>query len=429
MRALRLISLLLLLALACGSASRAAKGVEEPSGPGSTPGARAPVATGVRGEIPPPVPEAYQALYSELEADLERFHETFKPDWDGTLGEVVVGAELAPANGNRGEDLLRPGARYGVQLYLDRLQELGVGGVTVQISYPLLASDTPGSDEYLHFYQWVAQEVHNRELVLMVETGPAFPDPEYSNVQVDFAGLSIEDYFRERKREVLLIANHVQPDYLSLVSEPETEAMLTGYPLSPETALAFVGDTLEDVDRSSGVLYGAGSGVWEDPAYLERFASETDLDFVDLHIYPLQSGVDYLRRALEAAAEAHAQGKKLLIGEAWLYKASAQELLARKPYQEVFTRDVYGFWEPLDIRFIEAVLKIAQDQGFAYVSFFWSKYFFAYLDYDSAREERSAKALVRLSNQAAVENLQAGAVSETGAALEHLLHASRIDDE
>ncbi|NIS78672.1 MAG: hypothetical protein GTO14_00215 [Anaerolineales bacterium] len=316
-----------------------------------------------------------------------------------------------------------------MRLYLDRLVEIGVGGVTVAISYPLLDVDFPRSEEYLQYYQEVVNEVRQRGLKLMVKSGPVFPDPEFSNLQIDLSHLRMTDYFQKRKAQLLLIAREVRPDYLSFGSEPETEAMLTGFPITPDIYVAFIEETLSEIDRSNGMLLGAGTGIWENPAYLERISQVTALDFVDLHIYPIQGEVDYLQRVRDAASIIRARGKQVLVGEAWLYKASPREVMQRKAYQEVFARDVYSFWGPLDVRFIEAVMKIACVEGIEYVSFFWSKYFFDYLDFSEVPEDLAPTELVLRSNQAAAESIQAGSLSVTGEAFKRLLHRTSVEQE
>jgi hypothetical protein len=371
----------------------------------------------------PAVPQEYQALYASLEESLESFHDYLSEHWDGTTGSTVFAAELLVANGNRGDVLLQPATMVGVNLYLDRFQELGVQGVTVAISFPLLSPDFPRSAEYLRFFQGVAEEVHRRGLKLLVESGPVFPDPEYSRLQVDFSGFTTETFFQAKREQLLLIAREVRPDYLSISGEPTTEKMLTGLSLSPAEYAAFAQETADAIDRSSGILVGAGAGTWEDPEYIRGFVADTSLDFINMHVYPLKSPYDdYLQRAVETAELARASGKKLVIGESWLYKASPAEV--GKPYQEIFPRDVFSFWEPLDIRFIEAMAGLAHYQGFEYVSLFWANYLFAYLDYDETSKNLSYVELMNLANQAASDSILAGTFSGTGQALQRLLSTS-----
>jgi hypothetical protein len=308
----------------------------------------------------------------------------------------------------------------GVDLYLDRLQELGVQGVSVAIAYPLLRPDFPRSAEYLQFYRGVAEDVHRRGLKLLVESGPVFPDPEYSRVQVDFSGLTTETYFQTKRDQLLLIAREVRPDYLAISGEPTTEQRLTGLTLPPAEYAAFAQETADAIDRSTGILVGAGAGTWEDPAYVRAFVADSSLDFINVHVYPLSSAYDnYLQRAVDWAELARASGKKLVMGESWLYKAAPSE--AGKPYQEIFPRDVFSFWEPLDTRFIEAIADLAQYQRFDYVSLFWANYFFAYLDYDETPKNLSPVELMNRANQAASDSILAGTFSGTGQAFQQLL--------
>jgi hypothetical protein len=384
--------------------------------------ASSPIATATAGQPlaeTAPVPEEYQATYASLQGSLDSFHDYLSEHWDGSTGSTVFAAELLVANGNRGDVLLEPATMVGVKLYLDRFQELGLQGVTVAISFPLLSPDFPRSAEYLQFYQEVAQEVHRRGLKLLVESGPVFPDPEYSQVQVDFSGFTTETYFQAKREQLLLIASEVRPDYLAISGEPSTEQMLTGLSFPPAEYAAFAQQTAAAIDRSTGILVGAGAGTWEDPEYLRAFIADSSLDFINMHVYPLRSATaDYLLRAVETAELARASGKKVLIGESWLYKASPSEV--GKPYQEIFPRDVFSFWEPLDMSFIEAMAGLAHYQGFEYVSLFWANYFFSYLDYDETPKNLSPAELMSRANDAASASLLAGTFSGTGETLKQL---------
>ena len=370
----------------------------------------------------PAPPSSFVELYNSLSGALGEFEDYLASNWDGTQGGTVFGAELLVANGNRGEVLLEPATMAGVRLYLDRLQEIGVGGVTVQIADPLLSPGYPRSDEYLAFYRQVAEEARGRGLVLTVETGPVFPDPQFSRVQYDWSQHTLDEYFQIRHDDLVRIAAEIGPDFLSLGNEPATEAMLTGLSFSLQDYLAFVRETAADVDRSQGTRIGAGTGTWEDPSYLEALTAEPSLDFIGLHLYPLSNGrTDYWLRAIEAAQAAAANGRAVVVGEAWLYKASPEEVAAGMAYQEVLGRDPYGFWQPLDTRFLEAVAGMADHLDLDYVSFFWSGFFFGYLEYDSTPAGLSAPELYQRLNQEQFAGLQAGRLTETGRAYQALL--------
>ena len=415
-----------LLATACSKASAPTPAVSNPPQELSSPSPS--VTSGPEtSRVPASVPDEYRAVYGSLDESLESFHEYLDQNRDGAGGDTVFGAELLVANGNRGEVLLVPATMAGVRLYLDRLQEIGAKGVTVAISYPLLRPDFPRSAEYLQFFRQVAQEVRRRGLKLAVESGPVFPDPQYSQVRADFSRLTKETYFQSKKEQLLLIAREVKPDYLSFSGEPTTEKMLTGLDFSPADYVAFVQGTADAVKSlTTGVLVGAGAGTWEDPEYLRRLIADTSVDFINIHIYPVRGPTtDYLRVAVETAEAARAAGKKLIIGESWLYKAAPSEV--GKGYQEIFARDVYGFWEPLDTRFIEAMVCLGRYQGFDYVSLFWANYFFAYVDYEAVPKGLSGVDLMARANQAAFANLLAGDFSGTGRVLKRLIAPSSGD--
>ncbi len=399
--------LLLLAVLACGGSGFPA--------PTPTP---APESTG----LPQPVPEPYRALYTSLEADLTAV-EGFVQGLPAVPDPATrFGAELVVASGNRGTDLLASQTMGAVELYLDRLVQLGVDGVSVQISDPLLTSEYPESEAYLAFYQQVAAEIRRRGLVMMVETGPVFPDPQYSKVAFDWSALSVQEYYDLRREQLVRIGREVRPDYLSIGNEPTTEVLLTGLDIDVQGYLGLVRGVIEDLDGLEGVLLGSGAGSWEDPAYMEAFLQEPGLDFINIHIYPITNGrINYVVRASEWAALAKARGKQVAIGETWLYKVAAEELIQGIGYQEALQRDVFSFWQPLDIRHQRAIAEMALAQDIDFVSFFWSGFYFAYLEADPSLLGASGTELYRELNRAQYASLLAGTLTDTGRDFQQML--------
>ncbi|MGH2542768.1 MAG: hypothetical protein ACRDIB_08225, partial [Ardenticatenaceae bacterium] len=144
------------------------------------------------------------------------------------------------------------------------------------------------------------------------------------------------------------------------------------------------------------------------------YASQPGIEFINIHIYPVNQGL--LDRALEIADIALSNNKKIVLGELGLYKISDEELRARGGIAssiEIYSRDVFAFWQPLDQKFLEAIFLFSQAKNVDYTSFFWSRNFFAYLDYDQ-NARRQPRALLRLINQAANQAVQAGEWSDTG---------------
>ncbi|HWQ28428.1 MAG TPA: hypothetical protein VNN12_05340 [Dehalococcoidia bacterium] len=333
-----------------------------------------------------------------------------------TASPPLLAAELLPANGNRGAELLQPGAMEGVRLYLDALQRLGARGVNLSIVFPLFGEQEPRREEYVAFYREVVAECRRRGLTVGVEMGPAFAGTPYSTLSVDYSAFTPQSYLDARLRQAALAAHALEPDYLTLAEEQDTERMLTGLDLTVDDYVAMLRRARAVIDPPPGVLLGAGSGSWEPPDLIDGILSETDLDFVNIHLYPLTNGaVNYVDRVAEWATRARAARKRVMIGETWLYKASVQELRSGLPYDQVFARDVFSFWAPLDALHIETVHALARATGIEYVSFFWSKFFFAYLDYGASPAAAGAD-LMRLSNAAAVQAIVERRLTASGEA-------------
>ncbi|MGH7960417.1 MAG: hypothetical protein ACRERD_01140, partial [Candidatus Binatia bacterium] len=180
-RPLPLLLLGLLLATACPAHAN------DP--PPSSPGNRSSI------DAHPPqmlVPDEYQALYEQLEADLDSFEQIIASQWQGERYPVIFGTELAVASSNRGEELLEPGVVETIPFNLDRFQELGVTGVTVAINYPVLTPDFPRYSEYLAFYERVVQEIRSRGMKLTIQQGVILPS--YSDLPVDYSDLTLATY-------------------------------------------------------------------------------------------------------------------------------------------------------------------------------------------------------------------------------------------
>ena len=370
------------------------------------------------------VPAAFRPLYDELQTRLEAAQAEFSDRAaSGRTPSLVL--ELLTANGNRGEELLRPDTLDLTRLFLDRFKELGAAGVAVQIVYPLLGKDFPSSDEYLNFYRNVAGEVRKRGLTLIIATGAPFSGTEFSTLRVDYSGKTPQSYLQERLQQATVIAHELRPDYLCLSEEQSTERMLTGLDITTEDYLDFLRSAPATIDPPSGVKLGAGSGSWERPDLVQRLIHETSLDFIDIHVYPLSSGpTDYLQVTADWASAAGAAGKEAVIGEAWLYKASARELRAGVGFQELFGRDVYSFWQPLDVQFMQTAVELGRAAGVRYVSFFWSRYLFGYVDYDDVPPGTTGPALQQAANLASWTAFSRGELSATGDEFKRLASAT-----
>ena len=170
---------------------------------------------------------------------------------------------------------------------------------------------------------------------------------------------------------------------------------------------------LKDLDRS-GVRIGAGAGTWDDLSYFEALAKQTNLDYIDMHLYPIQR--DFLiDRTLRIAKLAQTYGKELSVGEAWLYKAAEKEFRDLMAVQaKIFSRDVFDLWIPLDEKFIEVMVKLSHHLRMEFCSFFWMRYFYGYVEYNQTTKNLMPPQLFRQANEKAFRNIVSNTLSQTG---------------
>jgi len=371
------------------------------------------------------VPDQYAAMYRTLASQLDAWQRTLdaRAPVQGAA-PTVFGAHVLAANGNRGAALLDPATMPVVDKTLDRLRELGVGGVTLSISFPLLNAGYPSSADYLKFYETAAQHVRDRGLKLSVEQHIVFTGTAFSSVQFDFARLPFDQFEAQFHAMAQTVIDRLHPDYLTLLSEPDTFARLTGYrqASTPEGAAAMIGAATAGLNRGSTKV-GAGAGSWlpDAAAYAKAFAASS-LDYVDLHIYPI--GPLALANAQAVVDAARAAGKPVVLDEVWLYKMGAGEAAPQTWAQttQIFLRDNYSFWSPLDARFLTLVAQFARKDGIAYVAPFWTTFFWGNVDYSAATKDLGYAQITQQANRAVVQALQQDTFTPLGQAWAVAIH-------
>ena len=119
-------------------------------------------------------------------------------------------------------------------------------------------------------------------------------------------------------------------------------------------------------------------------------------------------------------------GKTITVGQAWLYKATAEELGSVGVISpEVLSRDVFSYWQPLDSKFIELFDRVSRAKQFETYIPWGTWYFFSYLDYNQAAGMTPAQR--NLANQtAAYNNMLSGTWTGTGNTYEQIATASNI---
>ncbi len=358
------------------------------------------------------MPAKYRAMYDQYVAGLEKYNAYLDKTSGQGSNAVCFGAELLAANSNRGETLLEPRALKSVEMTLDRFKEMGLQGATVAIGYPILSDDAPYVKEYLGFYKSVAKMVRQRKMKLCVKLHVLFAGTVFSSVKTDFSELTVVRLTEEKRLMAERVISTMMPDYLTLGGEPDTEAKLTGNKKlnDPVVYAGMVRSILKDLKRGN-TLVGVGQGTWVTPEFAKAYA-RTDINFINIHIYPF--GKRVLSVLDEIIATAKQTNKRLILDECWLYKMMPGEASGVASAADIYRRDCYGFWQPADELFLEAMAKLASQNSIEYVSPFWSHCFFAYRTYDSSDEKLSYKELNAAYLPVVVQNMNSGKLTKTG---------------
>jgi hypothetical protein len=241
-----------LVAAACTSLS----GASSTSVPSTT--STAP-ALSVAATPPGPVPAQYAALYEQLSAGLDSYEAAVAAmlDYRATgpsAPSFHPAAELLDANGNQQAKLLAPGALTRVEGELDSFQRLGVTGVTIGIKLPLLLSQyTPRAANYADFYAAVAHQARERGFTIDVELGGLFCGTAFSTCSYNYPS-TVAGWAQLSAEQAKIVIARVHPDFLDILSEPNTEANLTKIPALETQAgvVEFINDTLAG-DRGAQV--------------------------------------------------------------------------------------------------------------------------------------------------------------------------------
>lgn len=366
------------------------------------------------------VPPAYTELYNKLnrildeqlqiEAKIKNKHIQFSP---------MLCTELLVANSNRGEELLRPQTMQAVITCLDSFKEIGVKCVKFAVQYPLLTADFPRNEQYAAFYRQVIAESHKRNIKVMPHISVIFANTPFSSMKGIYRGLTLERFKSEYRLMVMRVANELKPDYLDLLTEPDTHAKLTGLKElnQPDVVADIVQNALRGWNHKE-ILCGAGSGSWSSLDFARSFVAIPELDYLAVHVYPVNGR--FLNNARQMARIANAAGKQCFIDESWLYKTDKLNIDINIFADTIFRRNVFSFWQPLDAKFMTVIYEIARNERVSLVSFFWSNLFYGSLDYTPELDYLSYQELMRRLNLIAYSSIRARTPNILGEHLQNL---------
>ncbi len=186
-------------------------------------------------QTPPPVPAAYQSLYTELQGDISTFSQAISAAGNGSKYPTQFASQALSANSDLGATLLQSYFYSGNVLpELQELQALGVTTVSVHINFPILYEPYYGNQQtyqsYVTFYQQVAQQIHSMGMKMAVETTVASAETGTNGALYlpYYAGLTWNAYMAGRAQQAVNVAQSIQPDYMSVITEPDSESQNSG---------------------------------------------------------------------------------------------------------------------------------------------------------------------------------------------------------
>ena len=379
-----------------------------------------PIAVTTFASVPAGVPAAYQSLYQGVQSNMATDFALVNAQSTGAKYPVNYSISLTTANDNGGVRTLFTNLT-AVDQELNGAQALGMNAVMVSLGFPMFDQNfyeflgqTPAQAQqtvqnYLTYYELVAQDIHSRKDIngtpmrMVVEANPLLTvDNPGTNMNPTayYQSLSFATYEQRRSANTVTTAQSVQPDYLIVQSEPDTDARDDYRPElnTPATDVAMVQQLVNDLTAAkvpglhSTVKLGAGMGTWQDewqeylgtPGTATGLLGITGLDGIDNHVYFLTgqsaSGLALeLDTSMQMIAAVHAAGKFASIGEFWPHKS----LIVGESFLDVSARDPFNFWAPLDQQYLPIIFEMANQGSLEYLSAFNDGEFYAYEPYTS----------------------------------------------
>jgi len=364
------------------------------------------------------VPRQHQKLYDALEQRVTSFRAAL-PRVKGDP-PLLRGAPLRALSCATPGELLSPSRRAEAQREMDALRRIGAQVLVLDVCYPLLTPSFHDPRPILELLANVANDARMRQLRLLVRHGSLPAEQAVAQGKRHYRGLTKARFFEERAAEAKLLILAVQPDYLTLVGDPRSQAGLT---LQPKDWRVFLDRTSTQLREDLADLVpplGAGSSVAESPLFIDAFAGVSGISYIDLRFYrTVHAKVSLLDRliAWPRAVRARDSTKRIVLSDVWLSKASDEEP-AQGPYEgAAAARASYGFWSPLDVSFLRAIALAARTGGIEMLSASRSDLLFSYVDYfDPTLFRASPRQVVDFAAQRAAAAREQGSLSDTGRA-------------
>jgi fibronectin type 3 domain-containing protein len=370
---------------------------------------------------PAPVPSVFQDLYTSLNDSLVSFNTTLSNVGTGSSYPVLHTAVLTEASSITGPaqveyfDIL--------QAQLQAMKAMGVQAIEVECDFPMLYrpffSSQTQFQQFVDFYAQVAGAVRAQGLKLIVEseTLPTKDVPAGGwDVAPFYATLNWVQYQQARTQTAQLIAQTMQPDYMVVMNEPDTEANQSGQQdiNTVSGATSLLSQLLVGLQQAGvpGMKVGAGVGTWSPNslAFVQSFVA-MPVDFIDMHVFPVNGA--YLPNALNIANIAAAAGKPVSITQCWLNKVRDSELGVISD-GTVRDRDPFDFWAPLDAYFVQTMEILANQTQMIFLAPSTTPIWNAYLPYNIYYDQQSD--ILAAEIQQARQNIDQASFTSTGMA-------------
>jgi len=368
------------------------------------------------------VPSAYQAMYSTLSQILNDFNQTLGGIQPVASHGVIYATELLPADSNIGDRLLAPQTMQGIIKYLNAIQKLGIDGVTIDISYPVLVPTFPNYNQYLNFYESVVQQVRSRGMKIDVESEtPLLAGyPGLPLGSVSYANLTYSAYVSEDRAMIQTVITDLHPDYLNIGTETDTLQMLLHYPeiSTPQGWGTYINSLLTGLNKGTTKI-NVGLGSWDPIGYLYATLNDSAIDAIDVHVYPVYG--NYLSILTQIGRLSEEYNKPIVIDEMWLHKSVMNEGHNFDTDAQISARNLYSFWIPLDEEFLQLMSKYAQVYDVAYLSPFEATNLFAYLNYTYNSANVPFYEARQVAGRAAGYSIANGLISPLGCYYETLI--------
>ena len=394
------------------------------------------------------VPPQWDTSKAQLTNKLNLINTEILNRWDNQPYCTKFGGNLLLANSNKGYKLFTPdpvnfpfpiptyqNAFYAkIDTMLMALDTLGLKSVDVTIQYPLLVNSFPHSQDYLDFFVTVCNKIKQRGFKLTIGTQAAFVDPTFGETYMvqdilkhyynpdnnTFTDDTLENNrFRQEKLQMMqTVIDSLKPDYLIMEMEPQTQVNnlfgLVDY--SVDSTITHINYFLNNLIPNTTLL-GAGAGSWDDIQFIKDIAL-TGIDFIDYHVYPPHFNyINDIAFTIDSIADAN--NKKLIIGEAWCYKATNYEMSSvTDPVGTsamIYARDGFDYWVGVDTMFVKAMINLSQQSKLDVVSFFWVNNFFGQLTWNNGTHgSMTPSQLLTAGQQAGLANMNQFILSPIG---------------